>query len=322
MNAATSAIEDITLLNSNQSENKNQYLTFILAGEEYGVDILRVQEIKGWDNVTKIPNSPHYIKGVMNLRGTIVPIIDLRIRFNLETLDYSNTTVVIVLKIQSEDKDRIMGIVVDAVSDVYDITKEQMKPAPDFGDVISVEFIKGLATVESKMVIVLDIDHLLSSKELELVHRTSGNSTTNQSEKSRNSAATSTELLEASFSAIAPQGEHLVKRFYEELFTRYPDVKPLFAHLNMHEQQTKLLGALKLVVNNLRNPAVLGETLNSLGKRHKNYGANAGLYKAVCSTLLDVLKEIGGRQWTSDVNSAWENALLEISNMMQSAATD
>ena len=319
MSAVPTAIDELSAIDSNQVEDKNQYLTFILAGEEYGVDILRVQEIKGWDNVTKIPNSPHYIKGVMNLRGTIVPIIDLRIRFNLETLAYNNTTVVIVLRIHSDDKDRIMGIVVDAVSDVYDITKEQMKPAPDFGDVISVEFIEGLATVENKMVIVLNIDHLLSSNELEIIKRTSNHPSPQQALNTPNSSTTNIELLESSFSVIAPQGDKLVSRFYDELFSHYPDVKPLFSHLDMPKQKAKLLSALKLVVNNLKNPSILKETLIDLGKRHKNYGANAGLYKAVESTLLSVLKEFAGNHWTHEVNAAWENALNDISRIMQSS---
>jgi len=319
MNAVTSAIDDISIMDSSQAENKNQYLTFILAGEEYGVDILRVQEIKGWDNVTKIPNSPHYIKGVMNLRGTIVPIIDLRVRFNLDTLTYNNTTVVIVLKIHSEDKDRIMGIVVDAVSDVYDITREQMKPAPDFGDVISIEFIEGLATVENKMVIILNIDHLLSSNEMEIINRTSASHTGNKAANKPIDEKSNIELIEDSFSAVASQGEKLVSRFYEELFTRYPDVKPLFAHLDMKKQQSKLLSALKLVVSNLKNPPFLKETLINLGKRHKNYGADAGLYTAVRNTLLDVLKETAGIHWTQEINTAWENALDDIAKIMQSA---
>ena len=151
---------------------EDQYLTFILNGEEYGVDILRVQEIRGWDNATPIPNTPEYLRGVMNLRGTIVPIIDLRERFNMESLDYGPTTVVIVLKIYSDDRERVMGIVVDAVSEVYNISSEDLQPAPDFGEVVSLEFVQGLATVEEKMVIVLDIDHLLTSGELKMVDRT------------------------------------------------------------------------------------------------------------------------------------------------------
>jgi purine-binding chemotaxis protein CheW len=144
----------------------DQYLTFIMADEEYGVDILRVQEIKGWDTVTPLPNTPEYVKGVINLRGTIVPIIDLRERFGLETVSYGPTTVVIVLKVNSQKGQRVMGIVVDAVSEVYNVPDEELKPAPDFGSSMSTEVVKGLATVEEKMVILLDIDRLLDEKEL------------------------------------------------------------------------------------------------------------------------------------------------------------
>ncbi|MGD8784250.1 MAG: chemotaxis protein CheW [Thioalkalispiraceae bacterium] len=147
-------------------ESQQQYLTFMLAGEEYGVDILRVQEIKGWDTVTQIPNTPSYIRGVINLRGTIVPIIDMRSRFNLEELEYGPTTVVIVLKVNGDDKSRIMGIVVDGVSDVYNMPDEEIKPSPDFGSAVDTDFVKGLATVHEKMVIVLDIDHMCNSREL------------------------------------------------------------------------------------------------------------------------------------------------------------
>lgn len=144
------------------SSDSNQYLTFMLNGEEYGVDILRVQEIKGWDNVTPIPSTPEYIKGVINLRGTIVPIIDLRLKFELETIPYGATTVVIVLKVMNNDKERTMGIVVDAVSDVYNVAKEDMQPPPDFGN-IDVSYVNGLATVNETMIIALNIDTLLNS---------------------------------------------------------------------------------------------------------------------------------------------------------------
>ena len=149
-----------------EGSDGSQYLTFLLAGEEYGVDILRVQEIKGWDTVTSIPNTPAYIKGVINLRGTIVPLIDLRERFGLEALSYGATTVVIVLKVARNHGERIMGLVVDAVSDVYNVSDEQRKPPPDFGAAVSSEFVKGLATVGDKMLILLDIDHLLNAGEL------------------------------------------------------------------------------------------------------------------------------------------------------------
>lgn len=156
---------------SNENNTTNKYLTFVLATEEYAVDILRVQEIKGWSKVTPIPNTPDYIRGVINLRGTIVPIIDLRLRFALERLDYGQMTVVVVVKVVSGNRERIMGIVVDAVSDVYDISENEIKPPPDFGSVISMEFIRGLATVNEKMVIILDIDRLLNSGELAIVEQ-------------------------------------------------------------------------------------------------------------------------------------------------------
>ncbi|WP_228050836.1 MULTISPECIES: chemotaxis protein CheW [Pontibacterium] len=151
------------------SVGEDQYLTFIIAQEEYGVDILRVQEIKGWSKTTPIPNTPDYIKGVMNLRGAIVPIIDLRERFGLPPLEYGPMTVVIVLSVFSEERERLMGVVVDAVSDVYNVKPDDLKPAPDLGGKLRSEFVKGLATVDEKLMIVIDIDNLLNSDELSLI---------------------------------------------------------------------------------------------------------------------------------------------------------
>ena len=147
-----------------EKEIVHQYLTFMLSEEEYGVDILRVQEIKGWEYVTALPNTPGYVKGVLNLRGAIVPIVDLRTRFALSNVSYDDTTVVIVLRIEAKDEEsdnRIVGVVVDAVSDVYTFEGEEMQPPPDFGSIISIDFVRGLATVEEKMVILLDIDQLI-----------------------------------------------------------------------------------------------------------------------------------------------------------------
>ncbi|NOX26956.1 MAG: purine-binding chemotaxis protein CheW [Gammaproteobacteria bacterium] len=163
MSAIQSIEQSYTVVGVDVSADMDQYLTFILADEEYGVDILRVQEIKGWGSVTPIPNTPEFIKGVINLRGTIVPIIDLRQRFGLKKMEYGKLTVVIVLKVVCEVGERVMGIIVDAVSDVYNVAEEEMKPPPDFGSVVSIDYVKGLATVGEKMVIVLDIDHLLTS---------------------------------------------------------------------------------------------------------------------------------------------------------------
>ena len=138
-----------------------QYLTFIMADEEYGVDILSVQEIRGWEESTAIPNAPDYVKVVINLRGTIVPIVDLRLRFGLEALAYGPVTVVIVLKVQVKGNEKVMGIVVDAVSDVYNINNAELQPAPDLGESINTGFIRGLVNVEEKMVILLELQKVL-----------------------------------------------------------------------------------------------------------------------------------------------------------------
>ena len=160
-----------------QHDGQNEYkelLTFFLAGEEYGVDILRVQEIKGWDSVTSIPNTPEYIRGVINIRGSIVPIIDMRLRFSLEKKEYDATTVVIVLNVKNASAaNRTMGVVVDAVSDVYNVPIEDVKASPDFGTAVDTEFVTGLATIEDKMIIVLDIDHMLNAAELAVVENIS-----------------------------------------------------------------------------------------------------------------------------------------------------
>ncbi|MDH5184487.1 MAG: chemotaxis protein CheW [Gammaproteobacteria bacterium] len=150
---------------------ENQFLTFVLEQEEYAVDILRVQEIRGWESVTRIPNTPEYIRGVLNLRGAIVPIVDLRMRFNMKSIEYGVTTVIVVLKVMKEDGSgsRTMGIVVDGVSEVYSVPESEIKEAPDFGTKVRTEFIKGLATIDDKMVIIIDIDKMLNSDELAVV---------------------------------------------------------------------------------------------------------------------------------------------------------
>ena len=143
-------------------ESSLQFLSFTLGQEEYGVDILRVQEIRSWEPVSRIPNVPPYEKGVVNLRGAIVPIIDLRERFQLGHREYTPLTVVVVLQARIGDKTRIMGVVVDSVSDVVDVDKKSIQSAPNFGTKVSTEFINGLSSVNGRMVMLLDVDKLLN----------------------------------------------------------------------------------------------------------------------------------------------------------------
>ncbi|KAF0098212.1 MAG: purine-binding chemotaxis protein CheW [bacterium] len=142
-----------------------EYLTFTLGQEEYGIDILKVQEIRGYEAVTRIANSPAFIKGVINLRGVIVPIVDLRLKFNLGEPSYDQFTVVIILNIGK----RVMGIVVDGVSDVIQLNSENLHPAPEFGSILDTRYLLGLGTVEERMIIMVDIEQLMTSQEMALV---------------------------------------------------------------------------------------------------------------------------------------------------------
>ena len=150
-------------------EQEQEYLTFVLNGEEYGVDILCVQEIRVWSSVTELPNKPDYIKGVINLRGIIIPIIDLRQRFGQEPLAYNEETVTIILRNQNNQnnqKSMAVGIVVDAVSEVYKFDKKSIRTPPAFGNNIDRCFLQGLATIEDKLIILLDSNSLLDQNEL------------------------------------------------------------------------------------------------------------------------------------------------------------
>ncbi|OQW65506.1 MAG: chemotaxis protein CheW [Nitrospira sp. ST-bin5] len=141
----------------------SQFLTFQLGEELYGVDILRVQEIKGYTAVTKIPNTPAHIKGVLNLRGTIVPIVELRTKFGMPTIDYTMFTVIVVVVV----KEKIMGLVVDAVSDVLNIDKKDIQPPPQFGATVDISFLNGIGKSGDKLIALLDMDRLLSDGDMQ-----------------------------------------------------------------------------------------------------------------------------------------------------------
>ncbi len=141
-----------------------EYLTFRLGAEEYGIDILKVQEIRGYEEPTHIANSPPYIKGVVNLRGTIVPIVDMRMRFACEKVEYNGFTVSIILNVG----DRVVGVVVDSVSDVMELPADAVKPAPEMGSVIDAQYITGLGQVGERLMILLDIERLILSPSMGL----------------------------------------------------------------------------------------------------------------------------------------------------------
>lgn len=147
--------------------DSQEFLAFTLGKEEYGIDILKVQEIRGYETVTKIANSPDFIKGVVNLRGIIVPIVDMRIKFNLGEPSYDQFTVVIILNISG----RVVGMVVDSVSDVITLSPEQIKPSPEMGTALNTDYLIGLGTIDQRMLILVDIDKLMSSSEMGLIEK-------------------------------------------------------------------------------------------------------------------------------------------------------
>ena len=155
--------------NGVKSASDHQFLTFMLAGNEYGVDILSVQEIRGWEQVRPLPDAPDFVCGVMNLRGEVMLVVDLRKRFGLEAQAYSATTVVIIVHVTDGDAERGMGLVVDAVSEVYAIQPKNMRPPPRLGNGVRSEMLKGVAMVEKEMVFVLDLQKLVSHEVLDTI---------------------------------------------------------------------------------------------------------------------------------------------------------
>jgi len=142
-----------------------EYLTFTLGEEEYGVDILKVQEIRGYDTITRMPDAPDFIKGVINLRGTIVPVVDMRIKFKLGKIVYDEFTVMIILNLGR----RVVGMVVDGVSDVMQLNPDQIRPAPEFGGGVNTKYITGLGALEQRMLILVDIEKLMSATDMALM---------------------------------------------------------------------------------------------------------------------------------------------------------
>lgn len=144
----------------------NQFLTFTLGDEEYGIEILKVQEIKGYSAFTPIPNAPAYIKGVMNLRGTVVPVVDLRTKFNMAQTDYNQFTVVIIVSVGS----RIFGLIVDAVSDVLNIAGQAIDPTPELGADVDTSFMTGMAKTGERLIALLDIERVIGADALAAPH--------------------------------------------------------------------------------------------------------------------------------------------------------
>lgn len=156
---------EVSMQNNHEAGPSSEFLAFTLGDEVYGIDILMVQEIRGYETVTKIANTPDFIKGVINLRGVIVPVVDMRIKFRLANVGYDQFTVVIVLNVCG----RVIGMVVDGVSDVVELTPEQIHAAPEFGSSLDTQYLVGMGTMDGRMIILVDIERLMTSSDMELI---------------------------------------------------------------------------------------------------------------------------------------------------------
>ncbi|QYF95796.1 chemotaxis protein CheW [Massilia sp. PAMC28688] len=154
-------------MSAQSSTGVSEFLAFTMGQEEYGLDIIKVQEIRGYEAVTRLANTPDYFKGVINLRGVIVPVIDMRIKLGLGTPTYDQFTIVIVLSIRGNT----IGMVVDSVSDVTTLSPEQIRPAPEMGSAVDAGYLIGLGTLDQRMLILVDIERLMSSDDIGLVHK-------------------------------------------------------------------------------------------------------------------------------------------------------
>lgn len=170
MSMATVETTEAREVRTTYSSEDQQYLTFNLADEYYGVDILKVQEIKGYTTVTRIPNTPDYLKGVLNLRGTIVPIVDLRMKFGMGITEPTSFTVVVVVNVRN----RVMGFLVDAVSDVLDLNAKNIQPPPELGSAVDINFVAGIGNANDRLVTLLDIDRVLTEDEVKAVEELPG----------------------------------------------------------------------------------------------------------------------------------------------------
>ncbi len=150
---------------SNNENGADQFLSFVLGNEEYGMEILKVQEIKGFSALTPIPNMPSYIRGVMNLRGTVVPVVDLRTQFSMAEVEYNQFTVIILVNI----REKITGLVVDAVTDVFNLNRSEILPPPEFGAQFDTRFISGVANIGDRLVVLLNIDKLLLDDQVAML---------------------------------------------------------------------------------------------------------------------------------------------------------
>jgi chemotaxis signal transduction protein/hemoglobin-like flavoprotein len=332
---------------------------FELAGERYGVDIADIKEIMRYQSVTVVPGTPEVVEGIINLRGRVTPIVDLRKRIGLGASAVDEATRIVVIELG----EALVGVHVDAVTGVVSLTDEQVQPLGTEVTGGGSDYLEGVADVDGRLIVLINLGQAIETGtsadfEIPIQRETPAQAEPEavdaaaaapvaedmaaegaaaeeepnealeqatevpaEAEGDPTALGLNVELLEQSFEAVKPHAETLVERFYENLFEQYPEVQPLFANADMAEQRGKLLSALATVVASLRQPDALVPHLEELGRRHVAYGAEPAHYEAVGTVLIETLGEIAGDLWTDELRDAWSDAVTLVATVMIDAAS-
>ena len=344
-----------------QTGIEQQLVVFDLAGQQYGVEISTVQEIIRMTEITHVPDVPPSIEGVINLRGRVIPVVDLRKRFGLRVTKPTSESRVLVVELEGDS----VGVVVDAVAEVLRLQASSIEDTTSLVTTADSYYIDGIAKVGEDLLILLNLTKALSSEALtklaaeweqnppdvsyvdlvdeeveasdeaeaadeaeepeaaeEPVEVVAEVEPEEEEEADDDGLSLDIDLLEATFAAVAPRGDELVEYFYDQLFDRYPAVVPLFENADMQKQQGELLAVLTTVVGSLRTPDKLVSQLQQLGRRYVEYGAEPELYEAAGEVLLDSLAYIAGDDWNDEANQAWAEAYGVVSSVMIDAANE
>ncbi len=308
------------------SGDERLLIEFELAGESYGVEISTVREIIRLQEITRVPGVPDVVEGIINLRGVVVPIVDLRKRRGVTVTEQGDDSRVIVTEIDQA----LVGVLVDAVTGVIRMSAGDLQPLSKHAQTEDSDYLEGVAQFDERLVVLVNIVRALERESLHNVKwdgevvatAIEAASAEVTADEPKEGLPLKIELLETSFEALKPRGDELVEYFYDQLFEQYPSVLPLFEGADMQKQQGKLLSALATVVTSLRTPEVLVPHLQELGRKHVAYGAEPAHYDAVGQVLLESMAAIAGDLWNDELLAAWAEAYGIVSSVMIEAASE
>lgn len=290
------------------------YVAFILGDEEYCIDVMTVREIRGWTKATKIPNTPAEILGVVNLRGAVIPIMDMRTHFGMGRTEVTQKHVVIIIELE----DQMIGILVDAVSDILTVSSHEIQPVDSFETSSTrTGALSHVVARADRIIGILSPDKLLSDKGLDAIA-----DATRQDPKKSGQAALKPDtvaLVQESFKKVIPISDAAADIFYDRLFEIAPQARALFPN-DLKEQKKKLMKMIAMAVTNLHKAETIVPALRELGKRHVGYGAEDAHYDLVGQALLDTLAQGLGDEFTPNVKAAWGETYELVASVMKNAA--